>query len=128
MSAWEEQKLTTRFCGMRVLVVEHSWHVARAMKSLLESLGLAVPGMAGTLEDAEPLIAEQVFDLALVDINLKDGAAIELMERLDQRGVRVIALSSHPAVRASVSNAAAILQKPLGRRELLHALTKICSC
>ena len=128
MSAWEEQKLTTRFCGMRVLVVEHSWHVARAMKSLLESLGMAVPGMADTLEDAEPLIAEQVFDLALVDINLKDGAAIELMERLDQRGVRVIALSSHPAVRASVSNAAAILQKPLGRRELLHALTKICSC
>ena len=89
---------------------------------------MAVPGMADTLEDAEPLIAEQVFDLALVDINLKDGTAIELMERLDQRGVRVIALSSNPIVRDSVSNAAAILQKPLGRRELLHALTKMCSC
>ena len=128
MSDREEQKFTTRFCGMRVLVVEHSWHVARAMKSLLENLGMAVPGMAGTLEDAEPLIAEQVFDLALVDINLKDGTAMELMERLDRCGVRVIALSSYPVVRASVSNAAAILQKPLGRRELLHALTKICSC
>ena len=88
---------------------------------------MAVPGTAGTLEDAEPLVAEQVFDLALVDIDLKDGAAMKLMERLDRCGVRVIALSSYPVVRASVSKAAAILQKPLGRRELLGALTKICS-
>jgi len=47
---------------------------------------MAVPGTAGTLEDAEPLVAEQVFDLALVDIDLQDGTAMELMERLDRCG------------------------------------------
>lgn len=57
--------------GLRVLVVEDSWHVARALKSVLEQVGMTVARPAATLADAERLIAENTFDLALMDINLR---------------------------------------------------------
>jgi DNA-binding response OmpR family regulator len=118
---------TTRFRGVRGLVVEHSWHVADAMRSRLQSLGVAVQGMAGRFEDADRLLLEQTFDLALVGINLKDEKAYELMRRLDQRGVRVI-VSGQSVAQASFLHTFAFLQKPIIERELLAALIKVSSC
>jgi DNA-binding response OmpR family regulator len=115
-----------QYRSKNALIVEKSWHVANAMKAYLESLGMAV-GMAGSLEDAERLTTEQTFDLALVDINLRDETTYELMERLKRQGVRVIALSGYPVPQASAASAAAILQKPYSGRELLAVLTKVCS-
>ena len=109
-----------------VLVVEESWHVANAMKSYLESLGMVV-SMAGKLEHAERLAAEQTFELALVDINLGDETTYELLERLKPQGVPVIALSAYPVAQASAPSAAAFLQKPYSGRGLLAALTKVFS-
>ena len=38
--------------GVHVLVVEDTWHVAKALKTLLESLGMHVAGPAATTADA----------------------------------------------------------------------------
>jgi len=113
-----------KFRGMRVLVVERSWHVAKALKSLLEDLGITVPGLAGTVEDAERLMEKQVFDLALVDIDLTNHKDT-LMKRFNERGVDVIALSGYPVAQRSILNAGLILRKPVTRRELQAALTKL---
>jgi len=51
--------------GVRVLVVEDSWHVARAIKSALEEIGMVVAKPAATLAAAKRLIAEHIFDLAV---------------------------------------------------------------
>src|SRR5262249_41020165 len=53
--------------GLRVLVVEDSWHVANALKSLLEELGVEVAGPAATLQDAERLLETRAPQVAVVD-------------------------------------------------------------
>jgi len=79
--------MSPQYRGQTVLVVEESWHVANGMKSFLESLGMTV-SMVGRLEDAELLMTKQIFDLAPVDINLREETTYELMQRMKQHGAR----------------------------------------
>jgi DNA-binding response OmpR family regulator len=111
--------------GVRVLVVEDSWHVARAMQSVLEQMGMVVASPVATLDDAKRLIAENTFDLALVDINLKGEMTYDLIGHLHDRGVRVVVVSGYAAVGESLLNAAAVLQKPFSGSELLATLRQV---
>src|SRR5262245_39386816 len=43
--------------GVHVLVVEDTWHVAKALKSTLEQVGMHVSGPAATTADAKRLVA-----------------------------------------------------------------------
>jgi len=65
--------------GLRVLVVEDSWHVARALKSILEDLRMQVAGPAATLAEAERLVAAQIPEVAIVDIQSqgRDGLRVD---------------------------------------------------
>ncbi len=56
--------------GVPVLVVEDSWHVAKAIKSALEQVGMRVVGLAATTEEARRLVAGEKPQIALVDVNL----------------------------------------------------------
>jgi CheY-like chemotaxis protein len=50
--------------GVRVLVVEDTWHVAKAMKALLERLEMSVLGPTSTTAAARRLIAAKNPSLA----------------------------------------------------------------
>jgi CheY-like chemotaxis protein len=52
--------------GARVLVVEDTWHVAKALKSALEQVGMDVSGPAATTAEARRLMAEQMPRVAVV--------------------------------------------------------------
>jgi DNA-binding NarL/FixJ family response regulator len=52
---------------MRVLVVEDSWHVAKALKFALEQMGMDVFGPAATTAAASRLAAEHIPSIAIVD-------------------------------------------------------------
>src|SRR6478609_7526521 len=70
----------------RILLVEDSWHVGNAIKRLLRALGADIAGPAATIADAERLVAECAPDVAIVDINLRDGErANTLIDRLQQQ-------------------------------------------
>jgi CheY-like chemotaxis protein len=81
--------------GVRVLVVEDTWHVAKAQKSALEQVGMDVSGSAATIEAARRLIAEQMPPVALVDVNLHGEMACGLIGELHDQGVRVIDTSGY---------------------------------
>ena len=69
--------------GAYILLVEDSWHVGNAIKRLLRALGADVAGPAANITDAERLIADRRPDVAIVDINLRDGErAYPLLDRL----------------------------------------------
>jgi CheY-like chemotaxis protein len=109
--------------GVRILVVEDSWHIGMALKSLLRSFGMDVAGPVATSADAERLIAEQVPDAAIVDYNLRGGElAHGLIDRLNELGVRVILVTGYAAVPVPPEKAAVILQKPIMEAQLLAAL------
>ncbi len=109
--------------GLRILLVEDSWHVGKAMKRLLQLLGAEVAGPAATGAEAERLFAEQVPDLALVDFHLREGElATDLINRLHDRGVTVIVITGYAVLPESPKNIAAILQKPVSKDLLLATL------
>ena len=60
-----------------------------------------------------------------MDINLKGEMTYDLIDRLHDPGVRIVVVSGYPALLNSIEQAAAILQKPYQRNELLKSL-RIC--
>jgi DNA-binding NtrC family response regulator len=109
--------------GLRILLVEDSWHVGKAMKTLLELLGAQVAGPAASGADAERLFSEQIPDVALVDFHLRDGElATGLIDRLHDRGVPVIVITGYAVLPATPKSVAAILQKPVSMDLLLATL------
>lgn len=112
----------TELRDLRVLVVEDSWHVAHALKALLEELGVSVAGPASTLEEAERLLAARAPDVAVVDINLKGEMAYGLIDRLSERGVQVVVISGYAVPQVAQAKVTAVLQKPFSAKSLLAVL------
>ncbi|HEV8714574.1 MAG TPA: response regulator [Candidatus Binatia bacterium] len=108
--------------GIRVLVVEDTWQVAKALKSALEQVGMDVSGPAATTAEARRLIAQHMPCVAVVDVNLKREMACSLIEELHDQGVSVVVVSGYAVPPVSADKAAAILQKPFSATELLTAL------
>ena len=112
--------------GLRVLVVEDSWHVGTATKRLLQVMGADVVGPVATTADAVRLISEQAPDVAIVDINLRDGErAHALIDQLHGQGIRVVVMSGYDEVLLAPGKAAAILQKPFSEAQLHASLRSI---
>lgn len=112
----------SELAGVRILVVEDTWHVARAMKGLLESLGMEVIGPAATVSEAAQLAGAQMPALALIDINLKGEMAYGLIDHLHDKDIPIIVVSGYAVLASLTEKAAAILQKPYEASELIAAL------
>src|SRR5436853_2946704 len=82
----DQQQLSLE--GVRVLVVEDTWHVAKALKAALEQVGMDVSGPAATTVEARRLIADHMPRVAVVDVNLKHEMASGLIEELHDRSRR----------------------------------------
>ena len=109
----------------RILLVEDSWHVGNAIKRLLRALGADVAGPAATIADAERLVAERAPDVAIVDINLRDGErANTLIDRLQQQRIPVVVITGYTAV-SLPGKVEAILQKPVSVEKFLEVLRPI---
>jgi DNA-binding response OmpR family regulator len=111
--------------GVSILVVEDAWHVAKAMKGLLEQLGMNVWGPVATTTEARRLISSQTPRIALVDVNLKGELGWELIDDLRERCVDVIVISGYLLIGDSRVRALTCLQKPYEVRELKAALYAI---
>jgi DNA-binding NtrC family response regulator len=109
--------------GLHILLVEDSWHVGNAMKSLLRALGASVAGPAATSADAERLLSEQTPDVAVVDFSLRHGERAQgLIGKLNALGVKVVVVSGYEDVPLTPGTSATVLQKPVREAELVAAL------
>jgi CheY-like chemotaxis protein len=113
---------------LRILIVEDSWQLGTALSSLLRSLGADVAGPAASAAEAERLMSERVPDVAIVDINLRDGElAYDLIDTLNDRGVRVIVTSGYADVSFAAGKTAAVLLKPIREAQLLDSLRPLAA-
>src|SRR5262245_56395470 len=110
--------------GVRVLIVEDQWHVAIALRSLLEAEGMEVSGPAGKIADAHQLADEHKPELAVVDINLKGEMAYSLIDDLHDRGLRIVVISGYATLLRLAAKVDAVLQKPFNAPELLASLRR----
>ena len=113
--------------GVHVLVVEDHWHVANALRLVLETEGMEVIGPAATLTDAYRLATERKLDLAVVDINLRGEMAYDLIDRIHASGVRVVVLTGYAVLPRLTEKVVDVLQKPFNGPELLAALHRACA-
>jgi DNA-binding NtrC family response regulator len=111
--------------GMRVLLVEDSWQLGMALKSLLRSFDAEVDGPVATTADAERLISEHVPDAAVIDINLRQGErSYGLIDRLIGLDVPVIVTSGYSDL-PMVPAKAHILEKPISEERLVAILRSV---
>ena len=111
--------------GMRVLLVEDSWQLGMALKSLLRSFDAEVDGPVATTADAERLISEHIPDAAVIDINLRQGErSYGLIDRLIGLDVPVIVTSGYSDL-PMVPAKAHILEKPISEERLIAILRSV---
>jgi DNA-binding response OmpR family regulator len=111
--------------GVSVLVVEDTWSVAKAMRSMLEQLGMRVIGPTATTAEARRLVAAEKPRLALIDVNLKREMACGLIEELQGQGVHVVVVSGYAVPPMASESVTAYLQKPFNGTELIAAMCAI---
>ena len=80
----------------RIFLLEDDEALGRGITMALEGQERAVL-RAGTLAEAEEILARERFSLLILDINLPDGSGLELLKQLRQRGdsVPVILLTAN---------------------------------
>ncbi|MCP3905888.1 MAG: response regulator [Planctomycetes bacterium] len=71
--------------GLRVLVVEDDYFVARSLGVLLGALGAEVVGPASTADQACELAREEEIDAAVLDISLTPGTSAPVARALQYR-------------------------------------------
>ena len=111
--------------GLRVLVVEDSWHVSTGLKALLEARGATVDGPVATTADAMRLVSASRPDVAVVDISLRDGElSYELIDWLRDRSIRIVVLTGYSDISLQEGKVSIILQKPVREDVLIASLRK----
>lgn len=82
----------------RVLIVEDEILTALELEAVLSERGFEVVGIAPDAASARALAADRAIDLALVDVNLRDGrTGVGLGAELARdRAAKVIYLTAHP--------------------------------
>jgi DNA-binding NtrC family response regulator len=112
---------SSELSGLNILIVEDSWDVSAGLKMLLEAWGASIVGPVASVDEARRLVAECAPDVALVDINLRNGErSYALIDQLHEKGIRVVVMTAYAEVSRVKEKAAVILQKPM-RGELLLA-------
>jgi len=111
-----------RLKGVRVLIVEDDFFVADFTQSLLEELGCAVIGPAGSQSDALALIEGEEPDLAVLDVNLEGEDVGVVAEALRTRSIPFIFQTGYEPRQISGRTSEPVVQKPFSTIELRDAL------
>jgi DNA-binding response OmpR family regulator len=107
-----------------ILIVEDEVLVALEMESILQDQGYAVVGIAADLDGALAY-AEQHVDLALVDLNLRDGlTGPEVGKRLaNEQKAGVLFVTANPRILGSgIAGTIGVLTKPTDESSLISAV------
>lgn len=113
----------------KVLVVEDEIFVAIEIEHVVEELGHSAVGIAADSRTAMDLACQA--DIALVDLNLRDGATGPEIGRAlaDQYGITVLFMTANPSqLGDGVPGTLGVLSKPVGDEELKQAIHYATAC
>ena len=107
----------------RILIVEDEMLVAMEMEAILEDLGHHPIGIAPDLTSAEAYV-DQPIDLALVDLNLRDGlTGPQIGQRLGAKGVTVLFVTANPRLLGDgIAGTIGVLTKPTDEATVREAV------
>ena len=111
----------------RILIVEDEMLIAMLVEQMVEDLGYDVVGPALTIDEALSLIDREIFDCAVLDMNLGHGiSSAPVAEALRTKGVPFLFASGYGA-NGTVENLSTVpvLNKPFLAHDLEKALQRI---
>jgi DNA-binding NtrC family response regulator len=110
---------------LRVLVIEDSWNVANRIASILEAAGASVLGPVPSVERALEVIRSETVNLALVDMNLREAFADDVITELVNRKIPYIIVTAYEMLPTNADTyAAAIVRKPVDADELIALVSR----
>src|ERR1035437_2901955 len=112
--------------GRRVLVVEDEMLVVMMIDAMLADLGCKSVTSAATVDKALALINAQIFDVALLDVNLNGNDSHPVAEALSARGVPVVYWTGNTgqSLRDGYSDRP-VQKKPFKYEKLVAVLTRL---
>jgi CheY-like chemotaxis protein len=113
--------------GCRVLVVEDEYFIADDLKSVLEARGAYVVGPVGDLAEAIACVERNGFDVAILDINLRDEEAYVVADELVRQKIPFIFATGYAAdaIPARFKNVIR-LEKPYEGDKVAEAVGLLC--
>lgn len=108
---------------IRVLVVEDESLVTIMLEDMLDMMGCAVVGTASNVEQAIQKIRDEIFDIAILDVNLNGKLSLGVAEMLRERHLPFVLSTGYgkmgvpPAYRS-----APLIAKPFRHQELKDAM------
>ena len=111
-----------------ILIVEDEPLIAMMLEDFLDSLGHAVVGTCDSVEDAIEKVALGGFDVAIIDVQLKDGKHVwPVADRLAEEGTPfVLATGGHVEPPPPRHAAVPVLSKPYTIDAIEPALALAC--
>ncbi len=113
----------------KIMILEDDPFVRKVLEQQLRMRRYEV-ATAGTLAEAEDLIARDTFDLAFVDVGLPDGEGTDLLRTLQPRAVKpiVVIITGHGSIESAVTcmrdGAFDYIIKPFSANQIEVALHK----
>jgi CheY-like chemotaxis protein len=112
--------------GRRVLVVEDEMMVLMLIEDMLAELGCESVTAAATVDQALALIDAQVFDAAMLDMNLNGNKSLDVADVLAARGVPFVFSTGHSTLDLSDGYGdRPMLKKPFQYEELVEGFTRL---
>jgi CheY-like chemotaxis protein len=114
--------------GRRVLVIEDEMLILMMIEDMLADLGCESVTSAATINQAIALINGQVFDAAMLDMNLNGKNSRAVADALAARGVPFV-FSTGNSIHDVWDgyNGHAVLRKPFSNDDLVAMLTRLLS-
>lgn len=111
--------------GKRILAVEDEALIAVMLEDMLSDLGVVTVGPAGTVTSALELARSEVFDAAILDVNLRGERIDPVAALLTERAIPFIFVTGYGEVRIDGQSHAPVIDKPYTQDKLAKALSQI---
>jgi CheY-like chemotaxis protein len=114
--------------GTRILVIEDEFLIATVIEDILRQAGAEEVVIAVTMQEARAALAERTLDIAMIDMQLDEGAesGLSLGKLALARNIPFIFLTGYArVVLPDGFNAVPVLTKPYIPRTLIEALGEV---
>ena len=112
---------------LTVLVIEDEPLIAMMLEDMIQDAGHLMAGPCTTTKAADEALAQESFDVALVDLTLSDGSTASVIKALAERGIPFAIMSGQSGGELE-GHANAILSKPFNFEELGVVLRRLSEC
>jgi len=115
--------------GRSILIVEDEPLIAMMLEDFLDSLGHRIVGTCESVEDALAIVDKGDFDIAIIDVQLKNGETVwPVADRLADTGKPfVLATGGHVEPPPERHAGAPILSKPYTIDTIEPAIARACA-